>query len=70
VVVPDLPGLRRGEIRPETLHDTLEVAQAICQRPDTRGGQVGLVEASTGATLALLAAEKEAPQNASRSSLA
>jgi hypothetical protein len=26
-VVPDLPGLRRGEIRPEAVHETLEVAR-------------------------------------------
>ena len=59
VVVPDLPGLRRGEIRPETVHETLEVTLAISERPDARGGKVGLVGVSTGATLALLAAEKE-----------
>jgi pimeloyl-ACP methyl ester carboxylesterase len=59
VVVADLPGLRRGEIRPETVHETLEVARAISERPDARGGEVGLVGGSTGATLALLAAEKE-----------
>jgi pimeloyl-ACP methyl ester carboxylesterase len=59
VVVPDLPGLRRGEIRPETVYETLEVARAISERPDARDGKVGLVGVSTGATLALLAAEKE-----------
>jgi pimeloyl-ACP methyl ester carboxylesterase len=59
VVVPDLPGLRRGEIRPETVHETLEVARAVSERPDARGGKVGLIGVSTGATLALLAAEKE-----------
>jgi pimeloyl-ACP methyl ester carboxylesterase len=59
VVVPDLPGLRRGEIRPDTVHETLEVAREISGRPDARGGKVGLVGVSTGATLALLAAEKE-----------
>ena len=56
VVVPDLPGLRRGEIRPETVHETLEVARAISERPDARDGTVGLVGVSTGATLSLLAA--------------
>ena len=59
VVVPDLPGLRRGEIRPETVHETLEVARAISERTDARDGRVGLIGVSTGATLALLAAEKE-----------
>jgi pimeloyl-ACP methyl ester carboxylesterase len=57
VVVPDLPGLRRGEIRPQTVHETLEVARDISERPDARGGMVGLIGVSTGATLALLAAE-------------
>jgi pimeloyl-ACP methyl ester carboxylesterase len=57
VVVPDLPGLRRGEIRPQTVHETLEVARRISERPDARDGRVGLVGVSTGATLALLAAE-------------
>ena len=56
VVVPDLPGLRRGEIRPETVHETLEVAREISERPDAREGGVGLVGVSTGATLALIAA--------------
>src|ERR671917_56587 len=59
VVVADLPGLRRGEIRPETVHETLEVAREIAERPEARDGKVGLVGVSTGATLALLAAEKE-----------
>src|SRR5215211_9106990 len=56
VVVADLPGLRRGEIRPETVHETLEVARTISERPDAREGGVGLVGVSTGATLALIAA--------------
>ena len=56
VVVPDLPGLRRGEIRPETVHETLEVARTISEWPDARDGTVGLVGVSTGATLSLLAA--------------
>jgi pimeloyl-ACP methyl ester carboxylesterase len=59
VVVPDLPGLRRGEIRPETVHETVEVARAVSELPDARDGGVGLVGVSTGATLALLAAENE-----------
>jgi pimeloyl-ACP methyl ester carboxylesterase len=56
VVVPDLPGLRRGEIRPQTVHETLEVARAIAGRPDARDGGVGLIGVSTGASLALIAA--------------
>ena len=57
VVVPDLPGLKSGEITPETVSGTIEVAQAVSKQPDTRDGQVGLVGVSTGAALALLAAE-------------
>src|SRR5215216_5390824 len=57
LVVPDLPGLRTDEITPETVSETLEVAQAVSERPDARDGRVGLVGVSTGATLALLAAE-------------
>jgi pimeloyl-ACP methyl ester carboxylesterase len=59
VVVPDLPGLRWGEIRPDTVHETVEVARAASELPDARDGGVALVGVSTGATLALLAAEKE-----------
>jgi pimeloyl-ACP methyl ester carboxylesterase len=59
VVVPDLPGLRWGEIRPETLHETVEVARAVSELPEARDGDIGLVGVSTGASLALLAAEEE-----------
>jgi pimeloyl-ACP methyl ester carboxylesterase len=59
VIVPDLPGLRWGEIRPETVHETVEVARAVSELPDARDGGVSLVGVSTGATLALLAAERE-----------
>jgi pimeloyl-ACP methyl ester carboxylesterase len=58
-VVPDLPGLTSDEISPETVSETTDVARAVSERPDARGGKVGLVGVSTGATLALLAAEKE-----------
>jgi pimeloyl-ACP methyl ester carboxylesterase len=56
VVVPDLPGLRRGEIRPQTVHEAVEVARAVAERPDAHGGGIGLFGVSTGASLALLAA--------------
>ncbi len=56
VVVPDLPGLRSDEITPETVSETIEVAQEVADRPDARDGKVGLVGVSTGASLALLAA--------------
>lgn len=57
VVVPDLPGLRKGEITDKTRSETIQVARKVAHRSDARGGKVGLVGVSTGATLALLAAE-------------
>jgi pimeloyl-ACP methyl ester carboxylesterase len=58
VVVPDLPGLRLGEITPATADATTRVAEATAGRPDARGGRVGLYGVSVGASLALLAAEQ------------
>jgi acetyl esterase/lipase len=58
VVVPDLPGLTEGEITPETARETVEVAREVSARPDVEGREVALVGVSTGATLALLAAER------------
>jgi pimeloyl-ACP methyl ester carboxylesterase len=58
VVVPDLPGLTEDEITPETTRETVDVARQISERPDVADGEVALVGVSTGATLALLAAEK------------
>jgi len=63
VVVPDLPGLRKDKISPETRAGTVEVARAVSDRPDAHGGEVGLVGVSTGATLAVLAAEDPALKN-------
>ncbi|HEX2097507.1 MAG TPA: alpha/beta fold hydrolase [Rubrobacteraceae bacterium] len=57
VVVPDLPGLRTDEINEKTVSSTLETARVTADHPDARDGRVGLVGVSTGATLALLAAE-------------
>ena len=57
VVVPDLPGLRLGEITPATTAATVRVAQATANRPDARGRRVALYGVSVGASLALLAAE-------------
>jgi len=57
VVVPDLPGLRTDEITEETTSSTLKAALATADHPDARDGRVGLIGVSTGATLALLAAE-------------
>src|SRR5215207_6698995 len=58
VVVPDLPGLTTDEITEETVSSTVEVAQAVADRPDALDGRVGLIGVSTGATLALLTAER------------
>ena len=58
VVVPDLPGLKEGEITPETARETVDVAREVSERPDVEDGEVALVGVSTGATLALLAAER------------
>jgi pimeloyl-ACP methyl ester carboxylesterase len=60
VVVPDLPGLRLGEITPETAAATGRVAKATANRPDARRRRVGLYGVSVGASLALLAAERPA----------
>lgn len=57
VVVPDLPGLTEDRITPETVQETTQVADRISTRSDTEGGEVALVGVSTGATLAVLAAE-------------
>ena len=58
VVLPDLPGLMEDRIAPETVAETADVARAISERPDAANGEVSMVGVSTGATLALLAAEK------------
>jgi len=58
VLVPDLPGLAVGEITAATVAKAGEAARAAADRPDARGGRVGLLGVSIGATLALLAAEK------------
>jgi pimeloyl-ACP methyl ester carboxylesterase len=57
VVVPDLPGLTEDRITPQTVDAATEAARKISVRPDAEGGEVAIVGVSTGATLALLAAE-------------
>jgi dienelactone hydrolase len=58
--VPDLPGLRLGEIADRTVAAVVSVAQAVAARPDVRSRQVSLLGVSVGTTLALLAAERPA----------
>ena len=60
VVLPDLPGLMEDEISPETVAETTEVARAVSERSEAANGEVSIVGISTGATLALLAAEEPA----------
>jgi pimeloyl-ACP methyl ester carboxylesterase len=55
--VPDLPGLRRGEITVRTALRTIAVVRAVSAHPEVRDGRVALFGVSVGATLALLAAE-------------
>jgi dienelactone hydrolase len=56
-VVPELPGLRRGQITLRTLAATVAVARTTAARSDVDGHRVGLVGVSVGASLALCAAE-------------
>ena len=56
-VVPDLPGLTEDRITPQTVDAATETAREISARPDAEDGEVAMVGVSTGATLALLAAE-------------
>jgi dienelactone hydrolase len=57
VLVPDLSGLKEGELSATTVEATVAAARAVAARPDVRGGRVGFVGVSLGGTLALLAAE-------------
>jgi pimeloyl-ACP methyl ester carboxylesterase len=59
VVVPELPGLRRGEITPRTLSALVKVARTTADGPDAKDGRVGFVGVSVGTSLALAAAEDE-----------
>lgn len=67
VLVPDLPGLRFGELTGRTVAGTIAVARAAASRPDVRGGRVALYGVSAGTSLALLAAER--PELAGRISV-
>jgi len=57
VVVPELTGLTEDRITPQTVDAATEAARKISARRDAEGGEVAMVGVSTGATLALLAAE-------------
>ena len=56
-VVPDLPGLTEDRITPRTVDAAAQAAIEISGRSDAEDGEVAIVGVSTGATLALLAAE-------------
>jgi pimeloyl-ACP methyl ester carboxylesterase len=56
-VVPDLPGLTEDRITPQTVDAATQAALKISGRSDAEDGEVAIVGISTGATLALLAAE-------------
>src|ERR671931_677263 len=60
VVAPALTGLKEGDLTDATVAAPVATARAVAARPDVRGGHVGLVGVSLGATLALLAAEEDA----------
>ena len=59
VVLPDLPGLTEARITPESVDETADVARAVSDRADAANDRVALIGISTGATLALLAAERQ-----------
>jgi pimeloyl-ACP methyl ester carboxylesterase len=63
VVVPDLPGLRLGQITSTTVAATTRAARATADLPDARDGRVAFYGVSVGATLALLAAQSRALAN-------
>src|ERR687889_2222458 len=56
-VVPDPPGPTEDRITPRTVDAAAQVALEISGRSDAEDGEVAIVGVSTGATLALLAAE-------------
>jgi putative flippase GtrA/acetyl esterase/lipase len=58
VVVPELPGLREGELTPATLDAVVAAASEAASR--SAGGRVTLFGVSAGASLALLAAADSA----------
>jgi len=57
-VVPDLPGLGSGELTVRTIEAAAKVIEAAVARPDVRERRVALAGASTGASIALIAAAR------------
>ncbi len=58
-VLPELPGLEEGEVDTKTAEATVRVGAATAARSDVRAGRVALLGVSTGAGLALIAADDE-----------
>jgi pimeloyl-ACP methyl ester carboxylesterase len=58
VLVPDVPGLIRGELTEAMVEKAAELGVVAAERPDATG-RVALFGASLGATIALLAAERD-----------
>ena len=56
VIVPDPPGLAEGAITPATLDVLGAIVRAAVEQPTVEGARVALLGASTGGSLALLAA--------------
>jgi acetyl esterase/lipase len=67
VIVPDLPGLGEGAITTRLPEALAAVTRHAIDLPDVRGGRVALVGASTGASLAIIAAAQ--PEFAGRISV-
>jgi dienelactone hydrolase len=57
LVVPELPGLRKGEITVRTLSALVDVGRAVADDGRAKRDRVGFVGVSVGASLALAAAE-------------
>lgn len=59
VYVPDVRGLKTGEISTETVSETVDVARSVAEEPGTEEGRVSFVGVSVGASLALLASQDD-----------
>lgn len=60
VYIPDVSGLREGELGEATLDEAARICLAAARRAETAGGRVALASVSAGASLALLAAAQPA----------